>query len=70
MVDMGQADRTLRRTATMQPLTEPSWTVALQRAAETMGLAHYADATDAQCPELHQHARALRAAACKGVALV
>lgn len=56
MVDMGQADATLRR----KPAGEQhvmSWTVALSVAAKAMGFDHYMDVPDDRIEELKQRAR-------------
>lgn len=61
MVDMGQADRTLRA----RPGREQhhlAWTIALRRAANEMGLPHYADIPAEQVESLKGRARAMQAA--------
>jgi hypothetical protein len=59
MVDMGQADRTLyRKPASMQH--RMAWTIALSRAAEKMGFAHYMDVPDELIEELKTLARLIQ----------
>lgn len=59
MIDMGQADSSLRR----RPLSEQSlicWTVALKRAAEQMGFKHYMNVPMERDEELRSLAHEIR----------
>lgn len=58
-IDMGQADSTLR----MRPLSQQRsmcWTVALKKAAQVMGFAHYADVPMNRVDELRAKAHSIR----------
>lgn len=59
MIDMGQADRTLR----MRPVNQSDkmcWTVALKKAAIEMGFVHYFDVPQERDEELRAKAHAIR----------
>ena len=60
MIDMGQADRTLR----FQPTHSPQrmcWTQALRKAANDMGYDHYLDVPSQLDTELREAAKQIRA---------
>lgn len=59
MVDMGQADRTLR----MRPISQQRtmcWTVALTKAAKEMGYPHYFNVPNERDEELRNLAHKIR----------
>ena len=59
MIDMGQADRTLR----MRPISQQStmcWTVALKKAAAELGFDHYINVPTEQDEELRSLAHKIR----------
>lgn len=59
MVDMGQADRTLRMRPQQQHY-KMCWTVAVQRAATRMGYAHYMDVPNERSDEMKILARSIQ----------
>lgn len=63
MIDMGQADRTLR----MRPLGSQHrmcWTIALRKAAKQMGYDNYMDVPDSLDEDLRARARGIQAGNC------
>ena len=56
MVDMGQADRSLRASA-HRPLPAKCWVSALYEAAKLMGHTHFMDVPDSDVQELKAKAK-------------
>ena len=61
-VDMGQADRTLRSGTRGDP-SKMAHTLALRKAAEQMGYAHWADVPDSELDQLHALAKKIKGVA-------
>ncbi len=59
MIDMAQADRTLRKSNGGKGRSPFSWMAAIAQAAKEMGYAHCFDVPDERVPEMHDKANHL-----------
>lgn len=68
MVDMAQADRTLsQKPRPSRQQNQLAWTIALNRAARSMGFTHFIDVPDSQGAEMKAIARGMHSGIASGL---